>query len=518
MKVSAPITISVLLALTAGLPAVAQTGTEQPPAPAWPAEETVCPWDNVNDNPRLARVCLQAAGVNTGLAEYAFAEEPWDYDPDTPTPSGTPEEAGLVSRWAMGEAIHRMIETAVETAGGQTPALPANHRPVFTDIGWLGEDTRRKLELLFHWGITTGTNVYGEYSPTQTVTRAQMARFFVRSLAAIDRFTEGEGTPGFTADDTWQTLGRETDAFEIPVPFADVQAGKPPAGILDRGLLGAVSILYDLGITRGAGSGADGNPVYRPELNVSGDQMAMFLVRLLAHTSIRPEVSEETPDLTAVELPEIQQDGFTVKIDGSRFPDGYQYVGLDVLIQPDPSTRPPREFDVYRYHPELHPDYRDVWERVGIYDGGQLMRLTSAFSLQLGDWYWNSPHGLDERYRSVFVELRTSVLYVAASDAPDPRVDPFPVIRALVCSVSDENPDDTRYGIVYMLRVGAGLFRLSNYSAVAETVPEGNCDPADYGFPEPPGGYTENFPCDGTYRTSGTVRKLFGDALKPCGT
>ena len=502
MKLSAPITISVLLALTAGLPAAAQTETGQPPAPAWLAEETVCPWDNVNDKPRLARVCLQAAGVNTGLAEYAFAEEPWDYDPDTPTPSGTPEEAGLVSRWAMGEAIHRMIETAVEEAGGQTPGLPANHRPVFTDIGWLGEDTRRKLELLFHWGITTGTNVYGEYSPTQTVTRAQMARFFVRSLAAIDRFTDGEGTPDFAADDTWQTLGRETDAFEIPAPFADVQAGKPPAGILDRGLLGAVSILYDLGITRGAGFNQDGQRLYQPGINVSGDQMAMFLVRLLAHTNVR--VTDETPDLTAEELPEIQTDGSRRQRNLGGSPTGNDWdstdeIGANIPLDSDPPTRPPREINFYGMD-EPTPS--------NVFHGGKPEDLGPPFSLQAGDWYWEGNFAGD-RFLNVVVEVRTGLSYVEGR---------FPFVGVLSCFIKQEDIESGNsrhgYSVWNLFKVGPGLFREIGLSDAPGTWSGlGDCVLADYNVPVPPGGYSEYtayYPCDepNTRRTFSAEREL----------
>ena len=512
-RTTTAITIVVLLALTGGLPAAAQTETTPPAAPAWTAEETVCPWENVNDDPRLARLCLQAAGVNTGLAAYAFAEEPFDYDPDEPTLSGTPEEAGLVSRWAMGVALHRLITVAVESAGGETPGLPANHQTFFTDVGWLGDDTRRKLELLFDWGITTGTDVYGEYSPTRTVTRAQMGRFFVRSLAAIDRFTGGEGTPGFGADDTWQTLGRQTDAYAIPAPFADVQAGNPPAGILDRGLLGAVSILYDLGVTQGTSFNQDGNPVYRPELNVTGGQMARFLVRLLAHTNVR--VTDPQPDLTAADLPEIQQDRL-VELDGTRIPEGVHTPGWGELIEPDASTRPPREIDFYYYHGDTHPDYRSIWERAGIYDGGQLLAVSRPLSLQIGDWAWNGPAGEEDNSRVVVVEFRTSGRYIAASsEGTDLSRDPYPLIRVRGCHIPESDPADTSHTTFYAVRVGPGVFRLTNISADGRLLPDGQCNPADYGVPEPAGGYTANFPCEGT---SEYVTRLFGEALRPCGT
>ena len=413
MKRSALTAATALLVLAAVLPASAQTEENTVPPPAWLAESTVCPWENVNDTPGLARLCLREAGVNTGLAEYAFAEIPWDYDPDVPTPSGTPEEAGLVSRWAMGEAIHRMVETAVEETGRTLAAPQERYLTEFTDIGWLSASTQRKLAHLFEWGITTGTDRKGEYSPTRTVTRAQMARFFARSLAAVDRLTEGEGTPGFEAGQTWRTLGSETDAFDLPAPFADVQAGTLPPGTLDRGLLGAVSILYDLGVTQGAGFNQQGERLYQPGLNVSGDQMAMFLVRLLAHTSIRPEVSEETPDLTAIELPEIQQET-PIEVDGTVLPEGWEELRLTqgTPLTPDPSTRPPREIDNYRYSLQTHITFTDRHEDIGIYWGGDLLPASEPFSLQIGDWYWDRPDGAEGRRLGILVELRADGGYM----------------------------------------------------------------------------------------------------------
>ena len=502
MKRTALTTATVaLLVLAAVLPVSAQTEPEEETVqpPAWLAESTVCPWENVNDNPGLARVCLREAGVNTGLAEYAFAELPWDYDPDVPTPSGTPEEAGLVSRWAMGEALHRMVETAVEETGRTLDAPQARYLAEFTDVGWLSTSTQEKLAHLFEWGITTGTDRKGYYSPTRTVTRAQMARFFVRALAAIDRFTGGEGTPGFRADATWQTLGRDTDAFEIPAPFADVQAGKPPAGILDRGLLGAVSILYDLGVTQGTGFNQEGELLYQPERDVSGDQMAMFLVRLLAHTNIRPEVSDEAPDLTAIELPEIQTDGSQRQL-GTR-----GRGGRNLNISPEegaaggrrhneplpsaPPTRPPREIDFFR----KSASSSNVWEY------SRNIGLTAPISLQIGDWYWNFPahHTEHERIRYVLMEFRTAVGYR----------DILPYTAAFFCMIPEGSPgpeaapEATRYEwkLDLGLPAGPGLFRF-----IAGRIPSegfyaeaGLCDLGDYNVPVPAGGYTEKYPCAG---------------------
>ena len=482
------VAVALVCLLTSGFPAAAQTDTEQPPpAPAYPADNPVCGWENVETDSRLARVCLQKAGVNAGLAEYAFAEIPLEYDPDEPTLSGTPEEAGLVSRWAMGEAIHQMITVAVEAADGRLP--PEDGSQVFEDIGWLSAETQKKLEELRTWGVTTGTDVYGEYSPTWTVTRRQMALFFVRALALIDETTDGAGTPGFTAAETWKDL-RDTDAYEIGAPFADVQAGERPPATLSRPFLGSVSLLYDLGITRGAEVTSEGELLYRPYTAVTGGQMAMFVVRLLAHTSIR--VSDPQPEQADIALPVVQQEEQTERSFNTSYSPDDVKPGRNVRLDPDPSTRPPRELDYYRYQEETHPNNRVFHEQVGILDGDEILRVSSRFSLQIGDWYWSGPPSLDRRGMMVVVEFRTDPQYIEGR---------YPMTRVYMCYVGEGEYD---YIVPVMLKVGPGVFRMT-----AGTLLEaGVCDLGDYDLPVPAGGYTENFPCEGT---SERVTRLFAE-------
>ena len=508
--------VTLFFLLMSGLPSAAQTDPEPggPPEPAWLADETVCGWDDVEGDPRLARVCLQKAGVNAGLAEYAFAEIPFDYDPDEPTFSGTPEEAGLVSRWAMGEAIHRMITVAVEAAGGTLPVLPEGRKPFFVDVGWLSEDTRRKLEELFEWGVTTGTDRYGDYSPTLTVTRQQMAMFFARSLAAIDRFTDGAGTPGFTADATYRTLRENTDAYDIPAPFADLQAGERPPKTLSRQILGSVSIIYDLGITRGTGFNRDGRLVYYPRSPVDGGQMAMFVVRLLAHTNVR--VDGEQPDLSDIALPVVQQGDTAIHL-GTRTRDGYNIEDPDRGAcrhnerLPSPvAVRPPREIDIYRYVPF----------KSGLWEYGEPLFVSEPVSLQVGDWYWNDPPYSDyeHRYRYVLVEFRTAVGYTQA----------LPYTAAFFCVIPEGEPGpesdvvSTSYEwyLEHVLPSAAGVFYFVPRHADAGFYREaGNCDLGDYDIPVPSDGYTERYPCAGIWPDR--VRAAWGsdwDYLRPCKT
>ena len=485
--------VTLFFLLMSGLPSAAQTDPEPggPPEPAWLADETVCGWDDVEGDPRLARVCLQKAGVNAGLAEYAFAEIPLDYDPDEPTFSGTPEEAGLVSRWAMGEAIHRMITVAVEAAGGTLPSLPEGRKPFFVDVGWLSAETQEKLEELFEWGVTTGTDRLGDYSPTLTVTRQQMAMFFARSLAAIDRFTDGAGTPGFTADATYRTLREDTDAYDIPAPFADLQAGERPPKTLSQQILGSVSIMYDLGITRGGGFNRDGRLVYYPRSPVEGGQMAMFVVRLLAHTNVR--VPDPQPDFSDVTFPVVQQENQaphwgTITRDGIAVSAEERKRGArsnNEPLPPPPATRPPREIDYYSYD----GGESNVWV------DGERLWLTEAISMQIGDWFWNLRQRTDEveRFQYVLMEFRTAIGYT--------QVVPF--TAAFFCMIPEgapgpeDNPEYTRYewSLLHVLPAGLGLFQQTNRNASDNFRREaGYCNLGDYDIPVPAGGYTEMYP------------------------
>ena len=490
----------------------------------YPADTRVCSgegWTDVDNDSDLARACLAAVGVNSGTAVYAFARPVDGYDPDNPM-GGGPEEAGLVSRWAMAEALYRSIDAAVENP---MPEPSAAARSYFTDVGWLSEGTRNKIAVLYDLEVTAGTSQEGIYDPAGTVTRGQMSLFFVRTMRAVEQlyqlpeFGPPDGAYDEKFTDIWEqriseirsaiTAGRwDCTAASFPareqlgVPFVDVCGWEN-----DSERVPAVWLIYDLGVTVGFPADDANRRYYRAAEPVTGGQMAKFLVRLLAHTELPGWHPRQQPP----EPPETP-----VVIDGKRSPDGSWHPGYGILVDPDPFTRPPREIDFYYYAGNLHPDYREIWEQVGIYHGQVLQAASRPLSLQVGDWWWNTPSGDDDRSLNVLLALRTGGAYIAASsDGINLNRDPYPILRLIFCSIPDDSPDDSIYTINVGWRVAPGVFRLARESVQTDTIPEGTCDPSDYGVPEPAGGYTENFPCAGTTEY---VTRLFGESLTPCRT
>ena len=535
--------LAVIFAVVFGLTSTTLTVSAQTePGPAdpapdeaeidYPADTRVCSgegWTDVDNDSDLARACLAAVGVNSGTAVYAFARPVDGYDPDNPM-GGGPEEAGLVSRWAMAEALYRSIDAAVENP---MPEPSAAARSYFTDVGWLSEGTRNKIAVLYDLEVTKGTSQEGIYDPAGTVTRGQMALFFVRTLRAVEQLypLPEFGPPDGVYDkfaDIWEqriseirsaiTSGRwDCTAASFPareqlgVPFVDVCGWEN-----DSERVPAVWLIYDLGVTVGFPADDANRRYYRAAEPVTGGQMAKFLVRLLAHTELpgwhpRQQPPEEN------DLPEVQQDGSQRQL-GDRRPDG-SYLsseesrrGLRSYNEPLPApaaTRPPREIDIYRY----------ATFESNVWDLNVRLKLSEPFSLQIGDWYWNKPPHTedDNRTRYVLMELRTAVGYRQSK----------PITIAFFCRIPEagagpeDNPERTRYKwrLEHVLPDGPGLFRQTDFGAEEQVREDaGFCNLADYDIPEPAGGYTERYPCEGSWPAR--VRKAWGETwdnrLLPC--
>jgi hypothetical protein len=150
----------------------------------------------------------------------------------------------------------------------------------FSDIGDVWQGAQDAINGLAASGmIATG----GAYRPDDAVTRAEMATFLIgflnkaSSSVMIDAngaIQLSAGTPSGTADDY----------------FGDARATVP------AGVDAQISAIYELGITKGAGAAAvqdDTKPPldfnYEPHGTVDRGQMAAFITRALAHTSVRPE-------------------------------------------------------------------------------------------------------------------------------------------------------------------------------------------------------------------------------------
>ena len=122
----------------------------------------------------------------------------------------------------------------------------------------------------------------GAYRPDDAVTRAEMASFLIGLL--------NKAAPNVTIDSAGAIkLGSGSDATEADDHFADARASQPRANDAE------ISAIYELGITKGASAAAvqdDTKPPldfnYEPAGTVNRGQMAAFITRALAHTSVRP--------------------------------------------------------------------------------------------------------------------------------------------------------------------------------------------------------------------------------------
>ena len=214
----------------------------------------------------------------------------------------------------------------------------------FTDVsdGHAFEDA---INCIAYYDVTNGTGDGSTYSPNQEVTRAEMAVFIARAAGAAGVELKS-GSGGFTdIDDVWQEAQdainglaasgmiskggayRPDDAvtraemasfligllnkassgvtidsngviqLSVGTPsgpandyFGDARASVP------AGVDAQISAIYELGITKGASAAAVQDDTkaplefnYEPHGTVDRGQMAAFITRALAHTSVRPQ-------------------------------------------------------------------------------------------------------------------------------------------------------------------------------------------------------------------------------------
>jgi hypothetical protein len=142
--------------------------------------------------------------------------------------------------------------SAQESGGEACPAMipPAG----FSDTEDLSDESVRAIDCVAHYGITTGTSPT-TYSPHDHLTRAQMARFLIRTASA---------------------LGVELPAGDS-MPFEDI------SGLGADGQR-SVARLHELGITTGRRPGQ-----FDPDALVGRRQMILFLARTLAAAGIAGE-------------------------------------------------------------------------------------------------------------------------------------------------------------------------------------------------------------------------------------
>ena len=153
-----------------------------------------------------------------------------------------------------------------QTVPGRIGACWSGIEPAgFSDTAGLDAESVAAIDCVAYYGITKGTSAT-TFSPGAPVSRAQMARFLVRTVAALE--------------------------LELPAgnsaPFDDV-------GALDAESRRAVARLHELGITKGRAE-----RVFAPDGTVTRGQMALFLHRLLKLTDVRlpAAASADFDDLT----------------------------------------------------------------------------------------------------------------------------------------------------------------------------------------------------------------------------
>ena len=243
-------------------------------------------------------------------------------------------------------------ETADRLAATSACAGEAETDHMFTDVPE-GHIFRDAINCIAHHGITVGTGDGTTFSPSQDVTRWQMALFIARAMkaagvdlgAVVDAgFTDIGDAPAVSRDAINQLatngviaeagtyrpndpmtradmaillvgfldkaapnvtitedgaimLGTGSTAAEADDHFADVRALSPPS--VDR----AAAALFELGVTTGTNKAAavvdptraplDIN--YDPQRTVTRGATAAFITRALAHTSLAPATTTAEP-------------------------------------------------------------------------------------------------------------------------------------------------------------------------------------------------------------------------------
>ena len=208
---------------------------------------------DLNDERQDAINCLAYYGITVGRTQ-----DPPTYDPDS-----------NVTRSQMALFLHR---TAV-AAGVDFETTADDPAAMFSDISELDDTRQAAIKALYAKSIMNGRNIaspaaYGSPSedtfvPYKPINRAEMA-VYLRNLvraAAPDLFNDD----GDLAD-----LGK-LDHF--------TDARNTATGATND----AISAIYELGITNGQTP-----TTYNPAGLVRRSNMALFITRTLAHTTVRP--------------------------------------------------------------------------------------------------------------------------------------------------------------------------------------------------------------------------------------
>ncbi|MEA3509985.1 MAG: S-layer homology domain-containing protein, partial [Actinomycetota bacterium] len=245
LSVRRPLSVLAVLAMVATL-LFAVAGTASAATPASGADFAACPANADIPDPGFTDTTTSFAKDDIDcIAYYAVTKgtTPTTYDPAAP-----------VTRWQMALFLARMAGPSGVVLDSTPPSAG------FTDIGDLGPLTQDAINALADAGIVKGTSAT-TYSPDSVVSRQQMALFLTRFLG--DAIVGPGGT-------------KLADAAKTGSPFTDIGSATFEANV-------AINQVWDLEVTTGKTA-----TTYAPLGNVTREQMAAFMARLMGHTNARP--------------------------------------------------------------------------------------------------------------------------------------------------------------------------------------------------------------------------------------
>ncbi len=189
--------------------------------------------------------CIHYYGITVGKTETRF-------DPGSP-----------VTRSQMALFLRRAADAAGVRLGSSTGDGG------FADVAGLDAERLAAIVALSRAGVLEGRSP-SRFEPHEPITRSEMVVALIGflRLANPDLFYASGDRAGELILDTGEELDYFYDARRTVPRDAD----------------SAISYAYELGITTGAGNGSE----FLPEAPVLRKQMASFIARTLAHTSLRP--------------------------------------------------------------------------------------------------------------------------------------------------------------------------------------------------------------------------------------
>lgn len=250
------------------LPAAATTGQADAaldanpacPEPRQVARQTAARFTDVNADHVLAADigCLVYYGITGGAGDGSY------YDPGR-----------AVNRWQMALFMTRAARRADVT-------VPSADQG-FTDLDNYSSAITAGVNAAAALGIMPGTSDT-EFEPGAPVLRGDMALYLVRLLELITDESSPINVAVNSSTGEVTLIRRDGSAVVPDDTFDDV------AGQIEAAQEHAINAAYELGITSGKARG-----IYDPAGRVTRAQMAAFIVRLLGHSSLRPDAAITLP-------------------------------------------------------------------------------------------------------------------------------------------------------------------------------------------------------------------------------